>query len=181
MTSTVASRWGPRLGAAPGARTDVDYSNSLVLWTLPSLTSNDLPMMDHGPVPVHTFVGHSDVVLDFDWKRSGNGGGEDGDDCWIVSWSKDNTLRCVFEQWNHLPFKLFPMFILMLIFIYMLMCILIIICMFLSMFISIFIFKFIFIFPHMLCLCLNSFSCLISYLCLYSCLISYLCLYSCSY
>jgi hypothetical protein len=67
------------------------------LWTLPaSTTGDDSPtMMDHGPVPVpvHTFVGHTDVVLDFDWKRSGGGNGDDGEDCWIVSWSKDNTLR----------------------------------------------------------------------------------------
>ena len=36
--------------------------NSLLLWSLSDLTN-----------PVHTFIGHSDVVLEFDWKRTCQG------------------------------------------------------------------------------------------------------------
>jgi len=52
--------------------------NSLLLWSLRDLTN-----------PVHTFVGHTDVVLDFDWKRSRN----DDEDYQLVTWSKDQSLR----------------------------------------------------------------------------------------
>jgi len=40
--------------------------NSLLLWSLSDLSN-----------PVHTFVGHTDVVLDFDWKRSRHGNSDD--------------------------------------------------------------------------------------------------------
>lgn len=33
--------------------------NSLLLWSLSDLSN-----------PVHSFLGHNDVVLEFDWKRS---------------------------------------------------------------------------------------------------------------
>lgn len=36
--------------------------NSLMLWSLTDLSH-----------PVHSFVGHTDVVLEFDWRRSRHG------------------------------------------------------------------------------------------------------------
>jgi WD40 repeat protein len=52
--------------------------NSLLLWSLSDLTN-----------PVHTFIGHTDVVLEFDWKRNR----QDDDDYQLVTWSKDQSLR----------------------------------------------------------------------------------------
>lgn len=52
--------------------------NSLLLWNLSSHTA-----------PVHTFIGHSDVVLEFDWRPQHS----DNSDYQLVTWSKDQTLR----------------------------------------------------------------------------------------
>lgn len=37
--------------------------------------------------PIHSFVGHSDVVLDFGWHN------KNGNEYELITWSKDNTLR----------------------------------------------------------------------------------------
>lgn len=52
--------------------------NSLLLWNLQSRAA-----------PVHTFVGHSDVVLEFEWRPKQNS----SSDHQLVTWSKDQTLR----------------------------------------------------------------------------------------
>uniref|UniRef100_A0A8C4NE65 WD repeat domain 59 n=1 Tax=Eptatretus burgeri TaxID=7764 RepID=A0A8C4NE65_EPTBU len=52
--------------------------NSLLLWNL-----NDLE------APVHTFMGHNDVVLEFQWRRQ-----RDGQKYYLlVTWSRDQSLR----------------------------------------------------------------------------------------
>uniref|UniRef100_A0A0V0G8I0 Putative conserved wd40 repeat-containing protein n=1 Tax=Triatoma dimidiata TaxID=72491 RepID=A0A0V0G8I0_TRIDM len=51
--------------------------NSLLLWNLTNLNS-----------PVHSFVGHADVVLEFDWGKRA-----DSVDYQLITWSKDQTLR----------------------------------------------------------------------------------------
>ena len=74
--------------------------NSLLLWSLADLSN-----------PVHTFIGHTDVVLEFDWKRNRQGiFGKfmahirhvsnmnicmfaDDEDYQLVTWSKDQSLR----------------------------------------------------------------------------------------
>lgn len=51
--------------------------NSLLLWNISNRTA-----------PVHTFVGHRDVVLDFEWRKQ-----KPGDtDFQLITWSKDQTL-----------------------------------------------------------------------------------------
>ncbi|XP_014674400.1 PREDICTED: WD repeat-containing protein 59-like [Priapulus caudatus] len=55
--------------------------NSLLLWNI-----NDVS------VPVHTFVGHQDVILEFQWRKLG----DDSKDFHLVTWSKDQSLRI----WN---------------------------------------------------------------------------------
>ncbi|XP_035678671.1 GATOR complex protein WDR59-like isoform X2 [Branchiostoma floridae] len=52
--------------------------NSLLLWNTDNLTS-----------PIHTFVGHTDVVLEFQWRKQN----EDNADYQLVTWSKDQSLR----------------------------------------------------------------------------------------
>ncbi|XP_070574732.1 GATOR2 complex protein WDR59-like [Ptychodera flava] len=52
--------------------------NNLLLWDTTNLGS-----------PVHTFVGHSDVVLEFQWRKPH----EDSTDHQLVTWSRDHTLR----------------------------------------------------------------------------------------
>ncbi|GLV45719.1 WD repeat domain 59 [Carabus blaptoides fortunei] len=52
--------------------------NSLLLWNLTNRNT-----------PVHTFVGHSDVVLEFEWRPQQT----DTSDYQLVTWSKDQTLR----------------------------------------------------------------------------------------
>lgn len=52
--------------------------NSLLLWNLQSRAA-----------PVHTFVGHSDVVLEFEWRPQQNS----STDHHLITWSKDQTLR----------------------------------------------------------------------------------------
>lgn len=55
--------------------------NNLLLWNLSSINS-----------PVHTFVGHTDSIVEFQWIKND----DDGDrfsDYELISWSKDQTLR----------------------------------------------------------------------------------------
>ncbi|XP_076848716.1 GATOR2 complex protein WDR59 isoform X1 [Brachyhypopomus gauderio] len=52
--------------------------NSLLLWSTLDLNS-----------PVHAFVGHDDVVLEFQWRPQKEG----SKDCQLVTWSRDQTLR----------------------------------------------------------------------------------------
>ncbi|XP_048402391.1 GATOR complex protein WDR59 isoform X3 [Stegostoma tigrinum] len=52
--------------------------NSLLLWNVLDLN-----------VPVHTFVGHDDVVLEFHWRKQR----EELKDYQLVTWSRDQTLR----------------------------------------------------------------------------------------
>ncbi|MGH0121815.1 UNVERIFIED_CONTAM: hypothetical protein FKN15_068801 [Acipenser sinensis] len=54
------------------------YTNSLLLWSVFDLNA-----------PVHTFVGHDDVVLEFQWRRQKEG----SKDYQLVTWSRDQTLR----------------------------------------------------------------------------------------
>uniref|UniRef100_A0A1B6LD05 RWD domain-containing protein n=1 Tax=Graphocephala atropunctata TaxID=36148 RepID=A0A1B6LD05_9HEMI len=59
--------------------------NSLLLWNLSNPST-----------PVHTFVGHTDTVLEFEWRRHK----EDSSDYQLITWSKDQTLRI----WQIEPF-----------------------------------------------------------------------------
>ncbi|XP_024911189.1 GATOR complex protein WDR59 isoform X2 [Cynoglossus semilaevis] len=52
--------------------------NSLLLWSMSDLNS-----------PVHAFVGHDDVVLEFRWRPQK----QDSKDYQLVTWSRDQTLR----------------------------------------------------------------------------------------
>ncbi|XP_032086781.1 GATOR complex protein WDR59 isoform X2 [Thamnophis elegans] len=52
--------------------------NSLLLWDICDLNT-----------PVHTFVGHDDVVLEFQWRKQKEG----SKDYQLVTWSRDQTLR----------------------------------------------------------------------------------------
>ncbi|XP_064611942.1 GATOR2 complex protein WDR59-like isoform X2 [Liolophura sinensis] len=52
--------------------------NSLLLWNTNNLTQ-----------PVHTFVGHTDVVLEFHWRKQPAGAREHQ----LVTWSRDQSLR----------------------------------------------------------------------------------------
>nr|XP_028595156.1 GATOR complex protein WDR59 isoform X1 [Podarcis muralis] len=52
--------------------------NSLLLWNVFDLNT-----------PVHTFVGHDDVVLEFQWRKQKEG----SKDYQLVTWSRDQTLR----------------------------------------------------------------------------------------
>lgn len=54
--------------------------NSLLLWS----------MMDTSG-PVHTFVGHSDVVLEFEWRYCTDE--SLSSEFQLVTWAKDNSLR----------------------------------------------------------------------------------------
>lgn len=59
--------------------------NSLLLWNLSNHST-----------PVHTFVGHTDVVLEFEWRRRK----DDSSDYQLITWSRDQTLRI----WKIEPF-----------------------------------------------------------------------------
>ncbi|XP_077982263.1 GATOR2 complex protein WDR59-like [Glandiceps talaboti] len=52
--------------------------NSLLLWNTTNLGS-----------PMHTFIGHTDVVLEFQWRKPN----EESCDHQLVTWSRDHTLR----------------------------------------------------------------------------------------
>ncbi|KFQ15227.1 WD repeat-containing protein 59, partial [Leptosomus discolor] len=52
--------------------------NSLLLWNVFDLNT-----------PVHTFMGHDDVVLEFQWRKQKEG----SKDYQLVTWSRDQTLR----------------------------------------------------------------------------------------
>ncbi|KAJ8252576.1 hypothetical protein COCON_G00218880 [Conger conger] len=60
------------------ARYTLRRENSLLLWSALDLNS-----------PVHAFVGHDDVVLEFQWRRQKEG----SKDYQLVTWSRDQTLR----------------------------------------------------------------------------------------
>uniref|UniRef100_A0A8D8YFW8 WD repeat-containing protein 59 n=1 Tax=Cacopsylla melanoneura TaxID=428564 RepID=A0A8D8YFW8_9HEMI len=55
--------------------------NSLVLWNVEPAA----------PSPVHTFVGHTDVVLEFEWRKPFKG--DMAKEYQLVTWSRDQTLR----------------------------------------------------------------------------------------
>ncbi|KAL9975896.1 hypothetical protein ACROYT_G013114 [Oculina patagonica] len=57
--------------------------NSLSLWNILDISS---PM----PAPVNTFVGHSDVILEFQWRSQVL---DDKEQFQLVTWAKDSTLR----------------------------------------------------------------------------------------
>ena len=57
------------------------HDHSLFLWNNNNLST-----------PVHTFVGHRDVILDFEWRKYGGGALE----YQMVTWCRDQTLR----MWN---------------------------------------------------------------------------------
>ena len=56
------------------------HDHSLFLWNNNNLSA-----------PVHTFVGHRDVILDFEWRRCLSG--ERSGDYQMVTWARDQTLR----------------------------------------------------------------------------------------
>ncbi|CAJ0932550.1 unnamed protein product [Ranitomeya imitator] len=60
------------------ARYTLRRENSLLLWNIYDLHS-----------PVHIFVGHDDVVLEFQWRKQNEG----LKDYQLVTWSRDQTLR----------------------------------------------------------------------------------------
>ncbi|KAJ3593385.1 hypothetical protein NHX12_005720 [Muraenolepis orangiensis] len=60
------------------ARYTLRRENSLLLWSTLDLNS-----------PVHAFMGHDDVVLEFQWRPQKEG----SKDCQLVTWSRDQTLR----------------------------------------------------------------------------------------
>lgn len=47
-------------------------------------------------IPVHTFVGHTDIILEFEWRKNRN----EISDYQLVTWSKDQSLRV----WKIEPF-----------------------------------------------------------------------------
>ncbi|KAJ1524264.1 hypothetical protein ONE63_010778 [Megalurothrips usitatus] len=59
--------------------------NSLLLWNI-----------NNQAAPVHTFVGHTDVVLEFEWRRVNH----DSSDFELITWSRDQSLRI----WRIEPF-----------------------------------------------------------------------------
>ncbi|XP_026282882.1 GATOR complex protein Wdr59 isoform X2 [Frankliniella occidentalis] len=59
--------------------------NSLLLWNI-----------NNPSAPVHTFVGHTDVVLEFEWRRVN----QDSSDFELITWSRDQSLRI----WRIEPF-----------------------------------------------------------------------------
>ncbi|XP_039209658.1 GATOR complex protein WDR59 isoform X2 [Crotalus tigris] len=68
------------------------FSNGLVTVMVPQLRrENSLLLWDVCDLntPVHTFVGHDDVVLEFQWRKQKEG----SKDYQLVTWSRDQTLR----------------------------------------------------------------------------------------
>lgn len=71
------------------------FQTGLVTVVLPQLTRDpylNLWNISNLKQPVHTFVGHGDVVLDFHWRNKA----ADTTDYQLVTWSKDQSLR----MWN---------------------------------------------------------------------------------
>lgn len=60
--------------------------NNLKLWSLSSMD-----------MPVHTFVGHSDTILEFQWLRNNE---DKASDYELITWSKDQTIRL----WHVVPY-----------------------------------------------------------------------------
>ncbi|XP_036360499.1 GATOR complex protein WDR59 isoform X4 [Octopus sinensis] len=68
------------------------FQIGLVTLVLPQLTREPylyLWNISNLKQPVHTFVGHADVVLDFHWRNKAKG----SNDYQLVTWSKDQSLR----------------------------------------------------------------------------------------
>lgn len=59
--------------------------NGLLLWNLSNQS-----------IPVHTFVGHTDVVLEFEWRKNRT----ELSDYQLITWAKDQSLRI----WRIEPF-----------------------------------------------------------------------------
>lgn len=66
-----------------------------ILFIVPHLHRNDHSLFlwnyKHLDFPVHSFFGHKDVILDFDWKKSISADLQQ--DLQMVTWSRDSTLR----------------------------------------------------------------------------------------
>lgn len=62
--------------------------NNLLLWNLSSIDT-----------PVHTFVGHSDTILEFQWLKDNEDKTAEHE---LITWSKDQTMRL----WHIVPFLL---------------------------------------------------------------------------
>ncbi|XP_050528244.1 GATOR complex protein WDR59 isoform X2 [Daktulosphaira vitifoliae] len=60
--------------------------NNLLLWNLSAIN-----------VPVHTFVGHSDTILEFQWLKNHDDKTAEYE---LITWSKDQTMRL----WHVMPF-----------------------------------------------------------------------------
>ncbi|XP_076242534.1 WD repeat domain 59 isoform X2 [Calliopsis andreniformis] len=56
--------------------------NSLLLWNTTNLSA-----------PIYTFVGHTDVVLEFQWRHRKVGSYSENSDFELITWSKDQCLR----------------------------------------------------------------------------------------
>nr|XP_006825086.1 PREDICTED: WD repeat-containing protein 59-like [Saccoglossus kowalevskii] len=69
------------------------FGNGLVTIVVPQLRRGENSLLlwntDNLSVPMHTFIGHSDVVLEFQWRKFN----EDSTDYQLVTWSRDHTLR----------------------------------------------------------------------------------------
>jgi len=60
--------------------------NNLLLWNLNAFNT-----------PVHTFVGHSDTILEFQWMKNNDDKNSEHE---LITWSKDQTIRL----WHVVPF-----------------------------------------------------------------------------
>jgi WD40 repeat protein len=69
------------------------FGNGLITVVVPQLRRGEnslfLWYLDDTHQPVHTFVGHTDVVLEFQWRQQD----EESLDFELVTWSKDQSLR----------------------------------------------------------------------------------------
>jgi WD40 repeat protein len=75
------------------------FGDGLATVIVPQMQRNDHSLFlwnyKHLDFPVHSFFGHKDVIIDFDWRRAGH----EERDLQMVTWSKDHTLRL----WNVEP------------------------------------------------------------------------------
>lgn len=55
--------------------------NSLLLWNTTNLSA-----------PIYTFVGHTDVVLEFQWRHQKLGTYSENNDFELITWSKDRSV-----------------------------------------------------------------------------------------
>ncbi|VVC32227.1 WD40/YVTN repeat-like-containing domain,Ubiquitin-conjugating enzyme/RWD-like,WD40-repeat- [Cinara cedri] len=63
-----------------------NVDNNLLLWNLNTIDT-----------PVHTFIGHTDTILEFQWMKNNEDTFAEHE---LITWSKDQTLRC----WNVVPY-----------------------------------------------------------------------------